>query len=329
MGSHVDLTTPLSERQRQKTTNRLAPQLAPDEHILFVGACTNFRPMLDRFVITDQRVFGLQGNSVTFVHAASGLSDVRLDRGGRQVVLEQSGSTLVTVKSVPSADFDAIDVAIDATKERSSTPSGTIGAGPSTWVGSSPSKKARDAVKQVSAAGEEPWLIIHPSGFGGMLVAFEGRIVVIKTGGVTSLLAGSFGGVRSATFYLTEITGIEYNSGLLNGVLQVLTASYDGSPNKDFWKGTFESRNADSNDPFTLTNTLPMTKAEYRSFQPQIARLLAKISESRKSSINVVVEAGPSSASMTDELAGLAQLLKDGVLTPDEFARAKAKLIGP
>jgi hypothetical protein len=184
---------------------------------------------------------------------------------------------------------------------------------------------AQRAVDQLAGPGESPWLVINPGGATGALVAFDDRLAIIKTGAMTGLLAGATFGGRQAVFYFSEVTGIEYNSGLLNGVLEILTPSYDGSANKDFWKGTNRSRNADSNDPFTLSNTLPMAKFEYRACQDLLAELRRRIAESKR--IVVTQQAAPAGPSMADEISRLAELQAAGLLSPEEFAAAKQKLI--
>jgi hypothetical protein len=78
----------------------------------------------------------------------------------------------------------------------------------------------------------------------GALIVFEDRCMIVKGGFWGGLMAGSFGGERAGTFYFTQITGIEYNSGMITGVLEILTASYQGSANKDYWRGSTKSRNA-------------------------------------------------------------------------------------
>ena len=91
---------------------------------------------------------------------------------------------------------------------------------------------------------------------------------MIKVGLATSFMAGALGGGRITTFPFTEITGIEYNAQILSGVLEVLTPSYQGTANKDYWRGTNKSRNADANDPWTLSNTLPLARSTYNAALP-------------------------------------------------------------
>lgn len=159
----------------------------------------------------------------------------------------------------------------------------------------------------------------------GALLVFENRCMIVKGGFWGGFMAGSLGGERAATFYFTQITGIEYNSGLLTGVLEILTPSYQGTANKDFWRGTDKSRNADSNDPWTLSNTLPLTKDGYKSAMSMIDDLKRMISEAQRPAAPV---AAAPAFNLADEFAKLSELHEKGLLSPAEFAAAKAKLLG-
>ncbi|WP_165807277.1 SHOCT domain-containing protein [Nocardioides currus] len=188
------------------------------------------------------------------------------------------------------------------------------------------------------------WILVS-SGGAGLLAAWDDRLAIVKTGAMTSFMAGSLGGERSAVFHYTDITGIEYNSGLMNGVLEILTPSYSGSANKDFWRGSTKSRNANANDPWTLSNTLPLAKAEYRSAGDQITELRRRISIAKNpgpstpvSTANIAPAAATSApipppaglgegAGLADQLAKLADLHQAGVLSDEEFAAAKQRLL--
>jgi hypothetical protein len=159
----------------------------------------------------------------------------------------------------------------------------------------------------------------------GALLVFHDRCMIVKGGVIGGFMSGSLGGERAATFYFTQITGIEYNSGLINGVLEILTPSYQGSANKDFWQGTTKSRNSNSNDPWTLNNCLPLTKDGYKSAREMIDELKRMVAEFNRP----VVTPSVSPPNLSDEVAKLADLLKQGVLTEEEFAQAKKRLLHP
>lgn len=177
------------------------------------------------------------------------------------------------------------------------------------------------------ASDEKPLFIIsaNAGSAAGALVAMGDRCILIKSGAMGGLLTGTLGGARVTTFYYRDITGIEYNSGMLTGVVEILTPSYNGSANKDFWKGSNKSRNADSNDPWTLSNTLPFSKLDYAAAKNLFDKLRKLISESKISTTQVITT---SQSSVSDEITKLAKLLEDGLIDQDEFKEAKKKLLG-
>jgi hypothetical protein len=176
------------------------------------------------------------------------------------------------------------------------------------------------------SADEKPLFIIstYVSASAGSLVAMKDRCLLIKSGALAGFMAGSLGGARVTSFYYRDITGIEYNSGMVNGVVEILTASYNGSANKDFWKGATKPRNADSNDPWTLSNTLPFGKSEYSAAKAQFDKLRSLISAAKGSGTTTVVK----EHSVADEIEKLSNLLAQGLIDQDEFKEAKKKILG-
>jgi hypothetical protein len=174
-------------------------------------------------------------------------------------------------------------------------------------------------------AGEKPLFIISASAgdSAGSLVAMSDRCLLIKSGLMGSFMADTLGGARVATFYYRDITGIEYNSGFSNGVLEILTASYQGTANKDYWK--IGSRNEDANDPWTLSNTLPLGKTHYESAQELMDKLRKLISAS-KNGVSPSQTIQPQS--VADEIKKLAKLLKEGLIDESEYKDAKKRLLG-
>lgn len=158
----------------------------------------------------------------------------------------------------------------------------------------------------------------------GALLVFEDRCMIVKGGFIGGFMSGALGGERAGTFYFNQITGIEYNSGIINGVLEILTPSYQGTANKDFWRASNKSRNADKNDPWTLSNCLPLTKDGYNSARSMIDELKKMVS-SAQAPILVQPQAPHS---ISDQLAKLADLHSRGLLTMEEFQVAKSKLLG-
>ena len=188
-----------------------------------------------------------------------------------------------------------------------------------TIVGRLPSDKASAAVEQ-HAGGESPWFAIG-SGDAGVLAAWDDRLIIVKTGGKAAFMAGATGGGRIATFAFHDITGIEYNSGWVTGVLEVLTPSYQGSRNQDYWRGAASNRNNDAGDPWTLSNTLPLGKPFYTEAAPHLEELRKRIGAVRSP------QGAVAKSSVAEELSKLAQLRDAGILSENEFADAKARLL--
>jgi hypothetical protein len=178
---------------------------------------------------------------------------------------------------------------------------------------------------------DEPWFILAPTGVGGLLAAFSDRLVIIKVGFLTSLMAGSWGGERSTTFFYKDINAIEYNSGWVTGVLEILTASYNGTANRDYWRGTSRSRNANSNDPFVLSNTLPLSKSEYKKSIPQLKQLRTLIAcsedSTRLSQTTEIQSEDAHQRSVADELRSLISLRDSGELSESEFQALRNRII--
>ncbi|WLP90775.1 SHOCT domain-containing protein [Gordonia sp. NB41Y] len=186
-----------------------------------------------------------------------------------------------------------------------------------------------DDISRHSRPEELPWFVIN-SGMEGRLVAFEDRLLISKKG----FMSASLGGSRETIFLYSDITNIEYNSGFMNGVLEVLTPSYQGTANHDYWRSSGKSRNSASDDPRTLSNCLPLIKVTYREAQPMLNELQQKIAASKRTQVIVhhasdsVQPAGPAPVTgLADELAKLADMHQRGILDDDEFKAAKGALI--
>lgn len=198
------------------------------------------------------------------------------------------------------------------------------------YEGTFPNKKTIVAIEQHCGDGEAPWLILGSAG-AGALVAWSDRIMIIKTGAFTGFMAGTLGGGRATTFFFPDITGLEFNGQMMSGVLEILTASYQGTANKDYWKGTMASRNADANDPYTLSNTLPLPKQQYNASAGSLNKLRSMIaaSKGRGPATQAVTVHHPAQVaqSVADQLTKLAELRNAGALSDAEFAAAKAQLL--
>jgi hypothetical protein len=335
----------------EKLLNKLGG-LREGETVWFVTNALSIRPSFNRMVITNYRtlavdagigavvrptiVWQLTHHEVESIDGDDAKKRVKI-RGARNVsfrteAIEDVGAIKHYVnhaQSIPPPDIgDASTVASKSDTQRNAKDRQW----PHTHVlGGRLSAKASLAVERLCHEGEsDPWLILVPPGeFSGLLAAWHNRLAIIKTGALTGLMTGTLGGGRSTVFHFKDVTGIEYNSGIMMGVLEVLTPSYSGTANRDFWKGALQHRNADANDPYTVSNTLPLARENYRAFQDQINELRRRIADSKETTVSVSVSSPQDSVSsgVADELKKLADLRDAGVLTEDEFATAKARLL--
>ncbi|MGN8552098.1 UNVERIFIED_CONTAM: DUF2510 domain-containing protein [Microbacterium sp. SLM126] len=335
-----------SAGKREKRAREAKRWLLPGESTIFQFSANSTRPLTTEVVVTDMRVFTYGAG--TFGREVLNSDVVSVDLARSSIVVTTVDDDIVKLSAIDAKDREAALAAIrNATAltpsaealtelerrasvkaEAQALADADEAARAARWEDSTvlgPVRgKSYRSIARLSHGDEVPWLVMGSWG-AGVLAAFEDRLVIVKTGAMTSLMAGSLGGERATTFYFTDITVIEFNSGFMTGVLEILTPSYQGTANKDFWRGTTKSRNADSNDPYTLSNTLPMSKAEYIQYTPHIQELRAKVAAAKRPvSVPVVAQATPS---LADELAKLAALRDAGVLSDEEFAAAKSQLI--
>ena len=83
--------------------------------------------------------------------------------------------------------------------------------------------------------------------------------------------------------------------------------------------------NSDSNNPWTLSNTLPMGRPIYQQALPLLNEMRARIAEAKRPTV-----VGPPAAAgggLADEIGKLAGLRDQGVLTEQEFQDAKRAAI--
>lgn len=145
------------------------------------------------------------------------------------------------------------------------------------------------------------------------IVALQDRMLVIKPGWEA---AASFG-ARVTSFYYRDVTGIEVNTGLMMGVIEINTPAYQGTGTKDYWSTRKD------HDPRRASNCIPITKGDLKKIKPsldELERLVWEAKEDRRPSTSGV--------GIGAELEKLAQLRDSGVLTEEEFQQAKRRILG-
>lgn len=310
-------------------------RLYPSESLIALFACQNLRGTCDFAAITDRRLLGVVNSKADPLREEVDLSriasfELSAGRFGKTslTVMRDDGEQ-VKLGTVEKDDVETIrglldnvigdrDVAASDDAEED----GEFDALRPLVVGKAGKSQLRE-IKRQCRRGELPLFVIA-DGASGALAAFEDRCMIVKKGALTSLMTGALGGGRVAIFPYHQVTGVEYNGGLVQGVLEILTASYQGSANKDYWRGSNRGRNADSNDPFTLSNTLPLSRAIYKRARPKVEALQDMVARAHRGDVRAPASGTPS---LSDELAKLSDLKDRGVLTDQEFDLAKARLL--
>ncbi|MET4610656.1 hypothetical protein ABIC28_001634 [Rhodococcus sp. PvR044] len=236
----------------------------------------------------------------------------------------------VAAQKAAAADADAAQKAAAAAAEQARRGR----RGEVDTVGGNLKEKGWQTIADHSAPEELPWFILNGES-AGFLAAFEDRLIIAKVGGMAGFMSGSLGGGRVTTFPYTDITNIEFNSGMLTGVLEVLTPSYQGTGNHDYWRSSNKARNKASDDPWTLSNCLPLAKAVHKTALPRINEMQRKIADAKRPQIVVqhapqvapAAAAAAPSGGLAEELQQLADLHGQGMLDTEEFAAAKRAAI--
>jgi hypothetical protein len=177
-------------------------------------------------------------------------------------------------------------------------------------------KKLREPAQQNMSDGESiEFYILGASS--QAIVALKDRLLVIKPG----WMAEAAFGARVTSFYYRDINGIKVDTGLVMGVIEINTPSYQGTQEKDYWSHKNKDR-----DPRKVTNCLPISKTDLKRYKPHIDRLSTMIRAAKHEGI--VQLPAQDSSSLSAELEKLASLRELGALSEEEFQQAKRRVLG-
>jgi Short C-terminal domain/Domain of unknown function (DUF4429) len=156
-------------------------------------------------------------------------------------------------------------------------------------------------------AAAEAKSIYRVSGVGGDLEVFEGKLTITPRGAFGFLNKGIKG---TKTIPFTSITAIQYKEpGLTNGYLQLTVPGGNESR-----RGVFAAASDENSFMFRASQSEVMQEVKL-----YIERRVEELSN--RSGTSAVA------ASMADEVLKLAKLKDQGLLTEEEFATAKEKLL--
>lgn len=176
-------------------------------------------------------------------------------------------------------------------------------------------KKEKKAAETAIHEGDEVKFVLKSTGGQG-LIALADRVIIVKTG----FMAGATFGDRVTSIPLQDISSIQVNKGMINATIAILAAGFGSTNPGDFFSS------GKNEDPWKLPNCLPANKSLLKEFEPFLSELRMMVTAAKAGSS----AGGGSSAQSPDlatQLAGLAELHAKGILSDEEFAAAKMRLI--
>lgn len=141
---------------------------------------------------------------------------------------------------------------------------------------------------------------------GSHLVATDSRALIVKAG----IATGQFFGRKVTVFPYGMLTGAELQTGMFDGYVQLMAAGAQGVTRM----GRTAQMYAD--------NTCAFNKGDETRFRHVVDVIRERMMRAHAGG------AASGAASMTGELAQLAALHASGALTEEEYAAAKARLLG-
>ncbi len=173
-------------------------------------------------------------------------------------------------------------------------------------------EKLRGRVKKAlrqNLGGDETIRVIIRGANGQAMVGTDSRVFVCKPG----WMAGATLGAEVTSWSYTNLLGVQAHKGIMSGAV-VLQGPGQSGKQTNYW-------GQKDDDPYKAPNAIPIAGG-WKEVQASVARLRQLIDHANARSSPT---AAPSTA---DELRKLGDLRKEGILNDEEFAAAKARLLG-
>jgi Short C-terminal domain len=171
-------------------------------------------------------------------------------------------------------------------------------------------RRSRRALEQNLHVDETIRVIIRGA-HGQAMVATTSRVFVCKPG----FMAGASFGAEVTSWSYRNLVGVQTHKGLMSGSV-VLQGPGQSGKKTSYWGG-------DKDDPTKAPNAIPVV-GDWDQVKAGVARLRQLIDDAHAPSTDTA--ASPSSTA--DELRKLAELRDEGILSEEEFAAQKARLLG-
>jgi hypothetical protein len=145
---------------------------------------------------------------------------------------------------------------------------------------------------------------------GHALVCLGDRLLILKSG----FHAGTTFGTQTATIFYRDVTGIQVRMHLVSGWIEISSPSFQGRERKR----TRHPRASDR-DVYKLPNCVPIHRSHLDSYAGPLAELRRLVAHAKD---------GSPRSDVVAELERLSSLADAGHLDADEYARAKALVLG-
>lgn len=145
------------------------------------------------------------------------------------------------------------------------------------------------------------------------VIGTDRRVFVYKKG----FMAGATFGAEMTSWDYRNLVGVQIHTGMMTGAV-VLQAPGQSGTKTSFW-------GQGDGDPYKAPNAIPIGRP-YDDAKVGVATLRQLIEEAHRAHLPSSAPAAPGS-SLVEELKKLAELHAAGVLSAEEFATAKARLL--
>ena len=183
-------------------------------------------------------------------------------------------------------------------------------------------KRAREGVANALGGEDEVKFVLQNLG-GYAFVAASDRLIISKFG----VAAGASFGSRTSQFRYEDILNVAVNTGMVSAVIEIQTAAHQGNSVGDYWGGLLSTGKGTSKSPFEAENAFPCNKGDLKEWQPYLEELNSLIKAARQRESGTVGPAASGGGDLAEQLQKISELHDSGVLSDEEFAMAKARLL--
>jgi len=173
-------------------------------------------------------------------------------------------------------------------------------------------RRVRRVVERHVSEGESVLFCVRGS-LGHSLIALDERLLIVKPG----FHAGTTFGTLTTTFYYQDVSGIQLNTFLITGWIEVSSPSFQGRERKR----NRQPRSSDR-DVYKLPNCIPISKRHVVEYEEALGRLRERI-EFCKRFVRTSGDAPP----LIGTLERIANLRRTGALSEAEYERLKKVLL--